>query len=196
MKADKVGRPIKEGLDFVQFSKALRLVALAQSDVVPREETFRLAMDAQAWKGAGHRPLSPPKIKSLSRWSTSPPYLDSKPLALLHRQLSLEGSHGLAIRHNVMLLPLCLRWVREFAQDDRLACLQRESGRESVCPCLHLTISPGGSRHRQLGRPARPVRAASFRQPGEPPIRNEPPRLAPGRGWSSATPAAKTPGRM
>lgn len=57
----------QEGLNFQQFGRAMRLVALAQSEVVPREETFKLAMDAATWKAAGMEPLPPPKVKALSR---------------------------------------------------------------------------------------------------------------------------------
>ncbi len=57
----------QEGLNFQQFGKAMRLVALAQSEVVPREETVKLAMEAATWKSAGMDPLPPPKVKPLSR---------------------------------------------------------------------------------------------------------------------------------
>lgn len=67
VKAAGPNTPGQEGLNFTQFSKALRLVALAQSDIVPREETFKLALDAQAWRQAGQKPLPAPKVKALSR---------------------------------------------------------------------------------------------------------------------------------
>ena len=67
VKAGAGNTPGQEGLNFLQFGRAMRLVALAQSEVVPREETFKLAMDAATWKAAGMDPLPPPKVKHLSR---------------------------------------------------------------------------------------------------------------------------------
>lgn len=67
VKAGPGNSPGQEGLSFLQFGKAMRLVALAQSEVVPREETFKLAMDAASWRAAGMEPLPPPRVKPLSR---------------------------------------------------------------------------------------------------------------------------------
>ena len=68
VKAGGGSKPGPEGLNFAQFSKAMRLVALAQSEVVPREETVRLAMDTTAWQASGNPPLPPPRVKPLARY--------------------------------------------------------------------------------------------------------------------------------
>lgn len=72
----KAGEPeLPAGLTFLQFSKALRLVAFAQinPDMNPKvmDERFRLPMNAALWEAAGNGPLPPPRIKNIVRSALS-----------------------------------------------------------------------------------------------------------------------------
>ena len=65
-KAGSGGAGGRDGLDLGQFSRAMRLVALAQD---PRqageEEAWRVVLDPQLWRTSGRGPLAPPRVTPL-----------------------------------------------------------------------------------------------------------------------------------
>jgi len=55
----------RDGLDLGQFSRAVRLVALAQDSQGGSEEAWKVVLDPQQWRASGRGPLPPPRIAPL-----------------------------------------------------------------------------------------------------------------------------------